>query len=123
MEVAGLALSIALLVFLVWASKRINRHSEEHYGYTPIGFATIILAMIPYVLLIAGFFFFQEDPANQMMSIVLGTASIIGLFWWIEQHSSFGVALGSIGILLIAGIAMFIVIILASDRDADYYYD
>jgi len=123
MEVTRLALSFALLVFLVWASKRINRHSEEHYGYTPIGFATIFLAMIPYALLIAGFFFFTEDPANQLMSIILGVATVIGLFWWIESHSSFWVALESIVILLIAGILMFIVIILASGRDSDYYYD
>jgi len=123
MEVTRLALSIALLVFLVWASKRINRHSEERYGYTPIGFPTIILAMIPYVLLIAGFFFFTDDPANQTMSIILGVTAVIGLFWWIEQHSSFSVALGSIVILMIFGILMFIVIMLASGRDSDYYYD
>ncbi len=123
MEVTRLALAFALLVFLVWTSKRINRHSEENYGYTPIGFATIFLAMIPYALLIAGFFFFTEDPSNQMMSIILGVTAVIGLFWWIESHSSFWVALGSIVILLIAGILMFIVIMLASGRDRDYYYD
>jgi hypothetical protein len=121
MEVTRLALSFVLLVFLVWASKRINRHSEEYYGYTPIGFSTIFLAMIPYVLLIAGFFFFTDDPTNQIMSIILGVASVIGLFWWIESHSSFAVALGSIVILLIAGIAMLVVILLLSGRDGDYY--
>ena len=123
MEVTRLALSFAVLVFLVWASKKINRHSEEQYGYTPIGFSTIFLAMIPYALLIAGFFFFTEDPTNQLMSVILGVTAVIGLFWWIEQHSSFYVALGSIIILMIAGIVMFVVIILASGRDADYYDD
>jgi len=123
MEVTRLALAFALLVFLVWTSKAINRYSEEHYYYTPIGFSTIFLAMIPYALLIAGFGFFTDDPANQMMSIILGVTAVIGLFWWIEHHSSFYVALGSIIILLIAGILMFVVIMLASGRDSDYYYD
>lgn len=124
MEIIRLALAFALLVFLVWLSKRINRYSEEHYAYTPIGFSTIFLAMIPYVLLIAGFFIFTEDPTNQLMSIILAVVAIIGLFWWIEQHSSYYVALGSIVILLIAGILMFVVIMLASGRSSDdYYYD
>jgi len=122
MEVTRLALAFALLVFLVWTSKRINRHSEEHYGYTPIGFSTVFLAMIPYALLIAGFFFFTEDPANQTMSLILGITAVIGLFWWIESHSSFWVALGSMVILMIFGIFMFIVIILASGRDNSCYY-
>ena len=123
MEVTRLALAFALLVLLVWVSKVINRHSEENYAYTPIGFSTIILAMIPYALLIAGFFFFTEDPTNQQMSIILGVAAVIGLFLWIARHSSFYVALGAIVILLIAGILMFIVIMLASGRDDSYYYD
>lgn len=125
MEVTSLALAFAVLVFLVWVSKRINRHSEEAYGYTPISLSTMFLAMIPYALLIAGFFFFDEDPTNKLMAVILGVTAVIGLFWWIEQHSSFPVALGAIVILLIAGIAMFVVILLASGRSADdyYYYD
>jgi drug/metabolite transporter (DMT)-like permease len=123
MEVTALAVSFALLGFLVWSSKRINRYSEAHYGYTPIGLGTLFLAMIPYVLLIVGFFFFREDPSNQTMAIVLGVASAIGLFWWIESHSSFLVVLGSIIILPIAGITMFAVILPASGRDNSYYYD
>ena len=123
MEVIILAGSLAFLVFIVWLSKTINRYSEEHYDYAPIGFSTIFLVMIPYALLIAGFFIFTEDPTNQLLSVVFGVAAVIGLFWWIEQHSSFYVALGSIGILLIAGILMFVVIMLASGRDSDYYYD
>ena len=119
-----LALSFALLVLLVWASKALNRHSEIEYGYTPIGFSTMFLAMIPYALLIAGFVFFKEDPANQLMSVILGVAAVIGLYWWLEQHSSMWVALGSIVILMIAGIGMLAVILLLSGRDRDdYYYD
>jgi len=125
MEVTYMALILALLVLLVWVSKTINRYSEENYYYTPIGFATISLAMIPYALLIAGFFLFTEDPMNQLMSIILGVTAIIGLFWWIEHHSSFYVALGSIVILMIAGLLMVVFVLLSSggSSDDDYYYD
>ncbi len=119
-----MALVLAALLLLVWVAKTINRRSEENYGYTPISFATISLAMIPYALLIAGFFIFTNDPSNQMMSVILGAAAVMGLFWWIERHSSFAVALGSIVVLMISGILMLVFIILLSGRDGDtYYYD
>jgi hypothetical protein len=79
--------------------------------------------MIPYILLIAGFFFFTEDPMNRMMSVILAAATLMGLFWWVEQHSSFWVALGTIGILMMAGIGMIALILIRSGGDDDYCYD
>ncbi len=54
-----------------------------------------------------------------VMSIILGVAAVIGLFLWIEHHSSFYVVLGSIVILMMAGILMFVVIMLYSGRSSD----
>ena len=122
MEVVIFALALGFLVLIVWSSKRLNRYSETYYGYTPISLSTIALAMIPYVLLVAGFVFFKEDPTNKLMAVIIGTGTIIGLFWWLEHHSSFFVALGAIVILLVAGIVMFIVLILLFNRDNDNYY-
>jgi len=124
MEVTYIATAIAALLLLIWTGKKLNRYSEEHYYYTPIGLSTIFLAMIPYALLIAGFFFFTEDPLNQKMALIFGSLSVVGLFWWIQHQSSFYVALGAIIILMISGLLMLAVILLASGgRDDDYYYD
>jgi len=125
MEVTMIAAGIAALVLLIWASVKLNAYSEVTYGYTPIGWGTILWAMVSYVLLVAGFFIFKEDPANQTMAVILGSAASIALFWRIASQSSVEVAIGAIVLLAILGLLVFLILLAASggrDRDDYYYY-
>lgn len=122
MEIKILAGVLALLVLTVWLSKRLNRHSEMMYGYTPIGIATILLAMIPYVLIIAGFIFEKNGSDNLTFAILFAVISAGGLFWWIAHHSSVMVGLGATILLLLIGLPALILVV-SSSSDDGYYYD
>ena len=107
---------------MVWLSKTLNKYSEEEYAYTPIGLSTIFLGMIPYVLVIAGLLFQDNDPMNLPMSILFASLSLMGLFYWILKRSSAMVALGAVIILMIAGLPA-VLFLFFSSRDDGYYYD
>ena len=125
MEVAIVAAVLGAIVLIVYLSKRLNTYSDSMYGYRPIGFATVFLAMIPYVLLGAGLIFRESDPANLEWGIIFGVLSVIGLFMWIKQRSDTQVAFGATILLLIAGLPSLLILILFLNRDGDdyYYYD
>lgn len=124
MEVAILAAVLAFIVGMVWLSKKLNTYSITMYGYQPIGFATIFLAMIPYVLIAGGLFFKENDPANMEWAIIFSTLSVIGLFQWIKRQTDSKVALGATLLLLITGLPALLVLISLLGRDGDnYYYD
>ncbi len=125
MEVTIIAAIIGVIVLVVWLSKKLNAHSIMTYGYQPIGIATVFLAMIPYVLLGAGLFFKQSDPANLEWAITFAVISVIGLFKWIKMHSDTQVALGATLLLLIAGLPALLLLLMLASRDGDncYYYD
>ena len=122
MEIKIFAGALAFLVLMVWLSKRLNRHSEMEYGYTPIGIATILLAMIPYALIIAGFIFQKEGSDNLQWAIIFATLSATGLFWWIAHRSSMMIGIGATILLLLIGLPALILVVMSSRND-DYYYD
>jgi hypothetical protein len=123
MEIKILAGALAFLVLMVWLSKTLNRHSEMEYGYTPIGLSTIFLGMIPYVLIIAGLLFQDNDPMNLPMAMLFASLSVIGLFYWILKRSSAMVATGAVVILMIAGLPAVLFLFFSGRDDEYYYYD
>ena len=123
MEITLFAGALAFLVLMVWLSKTLNRYSEEQYGYAPIGLSTIFLGMIPYVLMIAGLLFQDNDPMNLPMAIVFALLSVIGLFYWILNRSSAMVATGAVVILMIAGLPGVLFLFFSGRDDEYYYYD
>jgi len=123
MEVQILAGALAFLVLMVWLSKTLNRHSEMEYGYTPIGITTILLAMIPYVLIIAGFIFAKNGSDNLTFAILFAAISAGGLFWWIAHRSSVMVGVGATILLLLIGLPALILVFSSSRDDGYYYYD
>lgn len=122
MEVSIVAGVIAAILLIIWLSKRLNEYSIREYGYAPIGMGTILLGMIPYVLIIAGFIFLKEDSNNLFMAIIFASASIIGLFLWISHHASAPVAAAAIVLLMLIGLPMLLLLLASSERDDDYYY-
>ena len=116
-----LAASLAFLVLVVWASKRLNHYSEIMYGYTPIGLATIGLSMIPYVLLIAGLSLKANDPMNLTYAIAFAGLSVLGIFIWIVKQSSVGVAFLATLMLMIAGLPAVLFLFFSNRNDG--YYD
>ena len=122
MEITLFAGALAFVVLMVWLSKTLNRYSEEQYGYTPIGLSTIFLGMIPYVLIIVGLLFQDNDPMNLPMAILFASLSVIGLFYWISNRSSAMVATGAVFILMVAGLPA-VLFLFFSRRGDDYYYD
>ena len=122
MEITIFAGALAFVVLMVWLSKALNRYSEEKYGYAPIGLSTIFLGMIPYLLIIVGFLFQDNDPMNLSMAIFFAFLSVMGLFYWILKRSSVMVAAGAIIILMVAGLPA-VLFLFFSRRGDDYYYD
>jgi len=122
MEIQILAGALVFLVLMVWLSKTLNSHSEMEYGYAPIGMATILLAMIPYVLIIAGIIFAKNGSDNLTFAIIFAVISSGGLFGWIAHRSSAMVGVGGTILLLLIGLPALILAVLAS-RDDGYYYD
>ena len=123
MEIKILAGALAFLVLMVWLSKKLNKHSEIMYGYTPIGIATILLAMIPYVLIIAGIIFAKEGSDNLQLAIIFAVISAGGLFWWIAHRSSMMIGVAATVLLLLIGLPALILVV-SSTRNDDYYdYD
>ena len=122
MEITIFAGALAFVVLMVWLSKALNRYSEEKYGYAPIGLSTIFLGMIPYLLIIVGFLFQDNDPMNLSMAIFFAFLSVMGLFYWILKRSSVMVAAGAIIILIVAGLPA-VLFLFFSRRGDDYYYD
>jgi len=120
MEISIVAGIIAFVVTLVWLSKKLNEHSMVHYGYAPIGIGTIVLGMIPFILVIAGFLLEDKDPNNMLMALIFAGLSIIGLFWWVAHRSSWRVALGTSIILFLVGLPALVLWFMS--RDDDYYY-
>lgn len=125
MEVMIVAAVLGAIVLVVWLSRKLNAYSIEEYGYQPIGFATIFLAMIPYVLIVAGVIFKDNDPANMEWAVTFAVMSVIGIFKWIARHSDSKVALGATVLLLITGLPALLLLISLMSRDGDnyYYYD
>jgi len=123
MEISIVAGAIALIVFLVWLSKKLNFYSMETYHYAPIGLGTIVLGMIPFILIIAGFILQDKSPENLQMALLFASLSIMGLFGWIANQSSWKVALGAIVILLIVGLPSLLVLFLSGSDEDYYYYD
>ena len=122
MEVMIVAAVLGAIVLMVWLSKKLNTYSIEQYGYQPIGFATIFLAMIPYVLIGAGLIFRDSDPANFEWAITFAVMSVFGLFKWIAHHSDSKVALGATILLMITGLPALLLLISFMSRDGDHYY-
>lgn len=122
MEISIVAGVIAFILILVWLSHKLNEHSMIHYGYTPIGLGTIVLGMIPFILIIAGFVLENKDPNNLHLALLFAGVSVIGLFWWVAHRSSWRVALGTVIILLLVGLPALALWFLSRD-DGYYYYD
>lgn len=123
MEIKILAGVLVLLVLVVWLSKTLNSHSEIMYGYTPISISTILLAMIPYVLIIVGIIFEGKGSDNLTLAILFAVVSAGGLFWWIAHHSSAMVGIGATILLLLIGLPALILVVLLSRNDDYCYYD
>jgi len=122
MEVAMIAAVLGAIVLLVWLSKKLNAYSEEEFGYTPIGFGTIFLGMIPYVLIVAGIIFAKSGSENLPIAVGLAILSTGGLYAWIASRSSQAVALGATVLLLLIGLPALLLLFGASGRNDDYYY-
>lgn len=122
MEITVIAGVIAFIVFLVWISMKLNTYSLDTYGYAPIGLGTIVLGTIPYILIIAGYLFEDADPVNLQMALIFAGLSIVGLFYWIANKSSWRVAMGAMIILLVVGLPVLLILFLSRD-DGYYYYD
>lgn len=122
MEVTILAGILGGIVFLVWLSRQLNAYSEEMYDYSPIGFGTIFLAMIPYILIIGGVFFNDASQQNLTMAVLFGGVSIVGLFLWIAKRSSIYVALAAMVLLLIIALPMLLILFGSRNKNDEYYY-
>lgn len=120
MEISIVAGVISFILILVWLSKKPNEHSMIHYGYAPIGLGTIVLGMIPFILIIAGFVLDNKDPNNLFMALLFAGMSAIGLFWWVAHRSSWRVASGTVIILLLVGLPALVLWFMS--RNDDYYY-
>jgi ABC-type Na+ efflux pump permease subunit len=120
MEITLIALGLLLIGSLFYFGIKLNKYSEAQYNYSPINIWTILVMAVPFVLLLFGFLLVQS-PENQVLSILFGLATTIGMFIYIQKKSDTQVALGAIVILLFAGLAITLLLSSSSRRDDDDY--
>lgn len=76
----------------------LNRHSEEHHGYSPVTFGKSALMLLPFALIGFGLFALQQpaqiDHAELAVPIAFVVAVLIlgAMFWRISHQSSGGIA-------------------------------
>lgn len=120
MMITVIFLAIVFVIAMVYFSKKLNSYSEEKYDYEPINMLNILLMITPFILLGCGFFIFKSAD-NQLLSILFSTIIIISNFLYIKSKTDIGIAFGSVFILIFAGFLFFLLIFASSRRDEHYY--
>lgn len=102
MEILSLLLALAALIGIVAGYaclvSVLNRHSEEHHGYSPVTFGKSALMLLPFSLIGFGLFALHEptqiDNAAIAAPIAFAVAALIlgAMFWRIDHQSSAGIA-------------------------------
>jgi hypothetical protein len=117
MEILSLLLALAapigILAGYACLVSVLNRHSEEHHGYSPVTFGKSALMLLPFALIGFGLFALQEpsqiDHAEIAAPIAFAVAALIlgAMFWRIGHQSS-----ARIAVLAMVSLALNAILIL-----------
>ena len=118
MEITKFIISLIFLVLVVWLGKTLNKYSLKKYRFSPIQLKTIFIGIIPYFLLIGGYFLSlrENNLVYLYIAILLSIISALGLFLWIAKRSSKLLAAGATLFVTILGLPTVMFLFFTKER-------